>query len=294
MLRYYSSSDSIPEPVAFSAGSSLAPLTFEYSGRDILAIHFACRGFNDWRNVVVANILCSPGDTIVEIGAHLGTETIHFGAVVGSRGRVVAFEPVPEHVTHLRSTLRNNHLDHVEVVEAAISNENGRITFYMAPNETNQGQGSMWAMHDAESEKLEVETVTLDSFCETRNIESIKLIVTDAEGGEPDILEGASKVLAEARPYLLMENNPDRLRDRGLTSQSLCKQVQDAGYNCHEVGRFGLTPPNFTDLSNWVGIPNDDPKRAHDDARRLHRAIRRAGMMPLWRMINPAVIGPRR
>lgn len=293
MQRYYPSSDAILEPVSFTASSSLAPLTFEFSGRDIVAIRFAIRGFNDWRNVVVANAFCRPGDTIVEIGAHLGTETIHFAAVVGDKGRVIAFEPVPGHVGHLRSTLECNQLDNVEVIEAAVSSENGRITFFMAPDDTNQGQGSMWAMQDAESVKLDVETVTLNSFFETRRLESVKLIVTDAEGGEPDILEGAGKVLNDLRPYLLIENNPERLIDRGLTSQALCEQVKAAGYDCLEVGRFGLTAPNFTDLSNWVGIPNSDPNRARADAKRLHNAIWRAGFLPLWRGLNPAVIGSR-
>ena len=40
----------------------------------------------------------APGDTIVEVGANVGTETIGFSDIVGRSGRVIAFEPVPANI----------------------------------------------------------------------------------------------------------------------------------------------------------------------------------------------------
>src|SRR4051794_1920829 len=36
-----------------------------------------------------------PGDTVVDVGAHVGLFTLHAARLVGPVGRVLAFEPVP-------------------------------------------------------------------------------------------------------------------------------------------------------------------------------------------------------
>lgn len=45
----------------------------------VLAIH----GYYDWRVLVIAGAICSQGDTIVEVGANVGTETLGFADIVG-------------------------------------------------------------------------------------------------------------------------------------------------------------------------------------------------------------------
>lgn len=292
MNRFFVAADVPKDGITFTASSSLAPLKFEYSGRDDLALKFAIRGFLDWRNVVVVNRLCSAGDTIVEVGAHLGTETILFAAIVGREGRLVSFEPVPSHVAHLRKMLDSNGLAQAEVVQAAVSNKAGRVSFYMAPDDHNQGQGSMYELDEGKSEKIEVDCVTLDDFCGPRNL-TPRLIAMDAEGAEFEVIQGAARVLAEARPYVLLEYNTEQIKHRGLSGQSFARLLRDAGYDCYRIARFGLERAEFDQFMNVIGIPNDDPVRAREDYQRVNGAIFWAGVLPVWRGLNPAIIGRR-
>src|SRR5256885_16943119 len=49
--------------------------------------------------------LLKPGMTVVEVGANIGSHTLAFAPLVGSHGRVVAFEPHPGIFPMLCATL---------------------------------------------------------------------------------------------------------------------------------------------------------------------------------------------
>src|ERR1700737_4902683 len=66
--------------------------------RDVAARSFAIHGYFDWRLLAAARYFCKPGDTIVEVGANVGTETIGFADIVGVGGHVYAFEPLPSNI----------------------------------------------------------------------------------------------------------------------------------------------------------------------------------------------------
>jgi hypothetical protein len=50
------------------------------------AYAFGVHGYNDWRLWAIALATCARGDTIVEIGANVGTETVGFSDIVGPAG----------------------------------------------------------------------------------------------------------------------------------------------------------------------------------------------------------------
>lgn len=52
--------------------------------------------------------LCRPGMTILDIGANVGAHTLRFAKLVGERGRVVAFEPMPWPRARLQRNLELN------------------------------------------------------------------------------------------------------------------------------------------------------------------------------------------
>src|SRR5688572_10021896 len=70
-----------------------------------------------------------PGDVIYDIGANVGSYTILASVLVGDRGRVVAFEPVPENVRYLKEHVRVNGLENVSVIEKAVGERAGAARF---------------------------------------------------------------------------------------------------------------------------------------------------------------------
>ncbi len=48
------------------------------------------------------------GDTFVDAGANIGVHTLHCARRVGPGGRVIAIEPLPKNLTHLRKNIALN------------------------------------------------------------------------------------------------------------------------------------------------------------------------------------------
>lgn len=59
-----------------------------------------------------------PGDTVLDIGAGSGTDTILASRLAGPQGKVWAVDITPEMVARLRETLESAAIDNVEVIEA--------------------------------------------------------------------------------------------------------------------------------------------------------------------------------
>ena len=150
----------------------------------------------------VANLIkvypFTEGKIAFDIGAHRGK----FTELLASRfDKVYAFEPFPENVKVLKEKFADN--PKVIIVEKAIHRKNGTERFYVN-GETEQGslsklyaQSSAWNYNSANY--IEVETITLDSFCENENVNP-SLIKIDIEGAEQYIFTGATKTLQSLKP----------------------------------------------------------------------------------------------
>lgn len=68
-----------------------------------------------------------PGDTIVDVGAEVGSDTVVFARAVGPSGRVVAIEAVPETYRMLLATIHNNKLTNVVAIGKAVAEGPGEV-----------------------------------------------------------------------------------------------------------------------------------------------------------------------
>ena len=65
--------------------------------------------------------------------------TLIAARLVGRTGTVVAFEPNPDNIRALRHHITLNHLQNVEVVEAAVSDRMGTSRFEVSQRSTSMG-----------------------------------------------------------------------------------------------------------------------------------------------------------
>ena len=70
-------------------------------------------GFWDTRNLMAVQRFIKPGDTVLNIGTHIGLEAIVLGKLVGPKGRLFAFEPFS--VSH-NMLLKNIYLNDLEEI----------------------------------------------------------------------------------------------------------------------------------------------------------------------------------
>lgn len=149
----------------------------------------------------------APGGTFIDAGANIGFYSILAGRQVGTSGRVIAFEMMPDTAKILRRHVELNNMPQIEVVERALSDKAGeRIAASVEPGK--HGQASIVAeSQNGERTILEVETATLDSAL--AGIERVDLIKMDLEGAEFLALSGGLDVLSRTACLVFESNGED-------------------------------------------------------------------------------------
>jgi len=277
---------------------------FSGSTADFHAHSLAVSGYGDWRNWAIALALCRPGDLIVEVGANVGTETVAFSDIVGSNGRVVAFEPLPAHLGTLDSVVRGLRYANVSLMPFAVSDRAGCEAFAAPPASMSQGIGHLLGPDErrtgatsyydrpVDMTVIDVESRTLDGFAD--QLHGMQLLVVDAEGSEVSILRGGRRVLGAERPALVLEASQTHQRRAGLGIEVLYDELTGLGYRAYAIKKLSLEevtdPLAGAAHSNWLCVPQD---RLHL-VRSVRRYIRRCALMPCVLGLNPLTEPSRR
>ena len=144
------------------------------------------------------------GDTVVDIGAHMGRYTITSSKSVGASGKVIAVEAHPYNFRILQHNLRLNKLTNVSPLNWAVYSKKERLKLYLPDEDLG------YTMHhslmtnylttkyskEIERRYLEVEADTLDNLLKSRGINRVDWIKIDVEGAEYEVLKGAKEILS--------------------------------------------------------------------------------------------------
>jgi FkbM family methyltransferase len=184
--------------------------------------------------VRVARSILHQGDTAVDIGANVGFLTRQFATMVGTSGRVFAFEPDPETFGYLAYNTRR--LSQVGRSATAISDHDGSMKLYLHPTSA-MSNSLVNAWENARS--IEVETLQFDSWTAGVDIGRVRLIKIDVEGAEPLVLRGMSKTLSlYPKPQIITEFCPANLG--GPTAeQEIFQLFANHGYRLHRISPEG-------------------------------------------------------
>jgi FkbM family methyltransferase len=142
-----------------------------------------------------------PSAVVYDVGANFGIHALLM-ARLAPRGHVYAFEPLPEIMHALEENVRLNGFENVTCVPVALSDRAGTAEFVRGHH---GGAGHLKSANPAEGELSRVETTTLDAFVYTAGNPAPNFLKVDVEGAESQVLTGASKVLDEARPVVLLD-----------------------------------------------------------------------------------------
>lgn len=128
------------------------------------------------------------GDVIIDVGAHIGTDTLVFSRSVGSTGRVYSIESHPRIANLLELNVSANESRNVEVINCAVSDTSGSVT-------VNLDDISVGATVFDGTESVQCNT--LDSLLS--GISKIDFLKMNIEGYERLALQGARQVLSRTR-----------------------------------------------------------------------------------------------
>lgn len=196
---------------------------------------------------------CRGKTCVLDIGAHIGLVTLPVSTVLAPEGRVFAFEPSRANRDTLKKHLDLNGITNVEVVESLVGErEIEDVVFY-----EHAGVSGMNTRAPVKSGETYTQThhtqMTLDSFCQAHNLRP-DVIKIDVEGAEFAVLEGARKVLAEARPLLVVSIHPQHLKALGRDADELHGLAAASGYTVSDTD--GRSVDSFQ-LDEYVLTAND-------------------------------------
>lgn len=82
------------------------------------------------KDYLARHVTLHPGATVVDIGANIGAFAILAAKVVGSSGRVYAFEPDPIVCARLRANVQLNSLSNIVINSCAVGGTSGQIRLF--------------------------------------------------------------------------------------------------------------------------------------------------------------------
>lgn len=155
-----------------------------------------------WRDRIYENewVHISPGDIVIDCGAHVGFFTRY--ALGCGASQVFALEPDPENADLFERNLRAEIASgYVVLIRAAAWCSHGSLPLWRDPNHSVSSTLEPRAKDLCRpyEQRADVPTITLDSMPFTRGPDFIKL---DIEGAEKQALIGARQTIGQYRPKI--------------------------------------------------------------------------------------------
>ncbi len=204
-----------------------------------------------------------PGMTFLDVGANQGLYSIVAGRKLKGSGAVIAFEPSPREHERLELHFRLNGMASSACAEMlALGAASGRENFFQVAAGDTSRNGLRAPASDDPVTEISVESMTLDEYADLRGLTRVDLIKLDVEGGEMDVLGGASNVLLKFRPVLLCELLDAATAPWGYAAREIVRILDGLGYRWFDVNDDGSLAPHvlrseYPAIENYAAVPRE-------------------------------------
>lgn len=189
---------------------------------------------------IILCLLTNKNDTVIDIGANIGVHTLTLSRLVGEKGTVHAFEPVPLLFTQLACHCLINSCVNVKLYQFGL-NDTETFSFVPRISEDDMKEQINWGSTKLDNNNIsgvKVQTKTLDQL----NLHP-QLIKVDVECMELNVLKGMKQTITNSRPFIIIEIHPDGMK-------AVKKFIQEIDYH---VYRIWITPNLCKD--DYVLVP---------------------------------------
>ena len=201
--------------------------------------------------------LAQGGDVILDGGANVGLYSQLFSRLVGSKGKVFAFEPAPPTFSQLEKALLECGAENVRAYPFALGHEHGQATIHLPDGVSGHAalEPHVDAWGDVSMESYEVEIRRLDDLVEEMSLKRLDFVKLDLEGAEALAIEGAATTLQRHLPSIHLELSPSFMKDFGRSVEDLRGSLETIGYDALLCFRDKKDPPAF--LSDLLLEPSN-------------------------------------
>lgn len=200
--------------------------------KDSLLSKYIYAGFEEDEIKFLKRFLKS-GDTFIDIGSNIGLFSMHAAYIVGTGGKVIAFEPTPQTFERLNENVQLNQFGNIITNNIGLSDSEGNLKLNLSSNGHDAWNTFANPSEGTHDNQVEVPVITLDNYITDHNVDTSKvaLIKIDVEGWEVRVIEGAANFLKQNNaPVLMVEFTESNAFAAGSNCYELYDLVVSLGY----------------------------------------------------------------
>jgi FkbM family methyltransferase len=208
-----------------------------------------------------------PGDVCVDVGAAGGAHLLVMAKQAGPRGTVLGFEPRPRSLRMLRALVRASGLaDRVRLHQQALADRVGTMALRIPVVPTRahfhgstEDRATAAAFARLPHREIEVPTAPLDEVLAAEGLSRLDVLKLDVEGAELLVLSGATRVLTELRPIVVLEADDLHQARFDATADDVLATVREHGYRIYRYRRAALeeVAGAVDDEDDYVFVPEE-------------------------------------
>ncbi len=206
--------------------------------RDPLMLTVPNQILNDRPEKRLMSWYLAEGDTFLDVGANHGCFSVLASRQLGKTGRIIAVEPQPKIAALAEASLKLNAECEFKVLRCACGETDGEIEFFVP--DWSSGSAGVFAGFSATAphHKFKVPLKRFEDMVDWRKLPGKILLKIDVEGSELFFLRGASTMLRERRPHILLELNPKSAEAAGQTVEATLELLRSLGYTRYAEMKF--------------------------------------------------------
>lgn len=188
-----------------------------------------------------------PGDTFIDVGCNCGHHTTLGASLVGSTGRVIAFEPNKKLATRVQEHISNEGLKQVLLHSVGLGKESCSSLLYEQDPAYGMSKIDIYEKinKSINTDSVECEVRVADEIINPNELKGKVLLKVDVEGLEIEVLSGMQQILYSI-DYAIVEITPDWLQGEKGSQQifTLMSNAKLHGYELLQNGSIGkaITP----------------------------------------------------
>ena len=192
------------------------------------------------------------GDTIIDVGAHIGEYTLLGAKLVGDKGLVISVEPDHDSVKSLKENIILNGFKNCLVIEKAVGEKVETKFLYKVSEEDVYGYLDPYVKNKKLKKYSEIEVTTIDEIILSKNLNLVNLLKIDVEGFEYEVLLGCNDALKKNKiKKIIIEIHSEFLKSKGTNEDLIYMFLKERGFKIKKIQEI---PSKQT--SNIIAIKN--------------------------------------
>lgn len=207
---------------------------------------FEAININFFRKLLEGNMV------IFDVGANIGYYSIVAAGKLKNNGVIYAFEPASTPFNQFQLNIQINAIQNIELFQLGVADKSGEVNFNVCEDDAYNSIGS--SPMSTIKQSLKINVVSIDEFCENKNIKHIDIMKIDTEGAEYLILKGGKNIFSSSNaPILFCEYNKSTITGFDYNLQDFDGIIKSYGYTPYELS-YGNLRKFDAEVSNGYNI----------------------------------------